>query len=327
MCSKHVEAWNILIIKFSASNWLILRNKCIETQGQQNIKIWGTVGVLCQCHDVIQYNINFRQEPTLSLSKQFVIIQISPKGTILFHLPVSRRSHVTEMQKYLPMKITKLSNRIGYYSFLQHWRSDRRLKLICRIHLVHRTIRDGTLPSRLHGEILKIKLRVRDSVFLPWYSPFLAEVWSQCSKQPNTGNCVQSAKSSEEFLQLLVQLNVRHVLSHKSVLSKLSSFKRSSFKVVVLRVQFMHVTSLHRQWHIPILCRSRNIKFWTARNIEIFTSFTLYELRCVSVCTTGTVHQWSHRNQYWKSDYSLILFRRLTYVQLARFHTKTQYTY
>ena len=29
MCSKHVEAWNKLIIKFSASNWLILRNKYI----------------------------------------------------------------------------------------------------------------------------------------------------------------------------------------------------------------------------------------------------------------------------------------------------------
>ena len=27
MCSKHIETWNILIIKFSASSWLILRNK------------------------------------------------------------------------------------------------------------------------------------------------------------------------------------------------------------------------------------------------------------------------------------------------------------
>ena len=27
MCSKHVEAWNKLIIKFSASSWLILMNK------------------------------------------------------------------------------------------------------------------------------------------------------------------------------------------------------------------------------------------------------------------------------------------------------------
>ena len=39
MCSKHVEAWNKLIIKFSASSWLILRNKYIEMHGQQNIKI------------------------------------------------------------------------------------------------------------------------------------------------------------------------------------------------------------------------------------------------------------------------------------------------
>ena len=39
MCSKHVEAWNKLTIKFSASSWLILRNKYIEMHGQQNIKI------------------------------------------------------------------------------------------------------------------------------------------------------------------------------------------------------------------------------------------------------------------------------------------------
>ena len=38
MCSKHLEAWNKLIIKFGASSWLILRNKYIEMHGQQNIK-------------------------------------------------------------------------------------------------------------------------------------------------------------------------------------------------------------------------------------------------------------------------------------------------
>ena len=38
MCLKHVEAWNKLIIKFSASSWLILINKYIEMHGQQNIK-------------------------------------------------------------------------------------------------------------------------------------------------------------------------------------------------------------------------------------------------------------------------------------------------
>ena len=38
MCSKHVEAWSKLIIIFSASSWLILRNKYIEMHGQQNIK-------------------------------------------------------------------------------------------------------------------------------------------------------------------------------------------------------------------------------------------------------------------------------------------------
>ena len=39
ICSKHVEALNKLIIKFSASSWLILINKYIEMHGQQNIKV------------------------------------------------------------------------------------------------------------------------------------------------------------------------------------------------------------------------------------------------------------------------------------------------
>jgi len=38
MCSKHVEDWNKLIKKFSASNWLLLINKYIEMHDQQNIK-------------------------------------------------------------------------------------------------------------------------------------------------------------------------------------------------------------------------------------------------------------------------------------------------
>ena len=36
MSSKHVEAWNKLIVKFSASIWLVLRNKYTEMHGQQN---------------------------------------------------------------------------------------------------------------------------------------------------------------------------------------------------------------------------------------------------------------------------------------------------
>ena len=46
MSSKHVEAWNKLIIKFSASSWLILRNKYIEMHGQQNIKNWITYQII-----------------------------------------------------------------------------------------------------------------------------------------------------------------------------------------------------------------------------------------------------------------------------------------
>jgi len=39
MCSKHVDASNKHIIKFSASSWLILTNEYTEMHGQQNIKI------------------------------------------------------------------------------------------------------------------------------------------------------------------------------------------------------------------------------------------------------------------------------------------------
>ena len=42
-CSKHVEAWNKCIIKFSPSSWLILINKYIEMHGQKNIKIYLSV--------------------------------------------------------------------------------------------------------------------------------------------------------------------------------------------------------------------------------------------------------------------------------------------
>jgi hypothetical protein len=41
MCSKRVEAWNILTLKqkFCASGWLITRDKYTEMHGQQNFKI------------------------------------------------------------------------------------------------------------------------------------------------------------------------------------------------------------------------------------------------------------------------------------------------
>ena len=45
MCSKHVEAWNKLIIKFSASSWLILRNKH-STSYQMSIRFLPTYVLL-----------------------------------------------------------------------------------------------------------------------------------------------------------------------------------------------------------------------------------------------------------------------------------------
>jgi hypothetical protein len=55
MCSKHVEAWNKLIIKFSASSWLILRNKQettvhVESTGRSK----STAAVLHACEASIQ---------------------------------------------------------------------------------------------------------------------------------------------------------------------------------------------------------------------------------------------------------------------------------
>ena len=40
ICSKHVEAWNKLIVKqkFCATSWLITEIKYTETHGQQNVK-------------------------------------------------------------------------------------------------------------------------------------------------------------------------------------------------------------------------------------------------------------------------------------------------
>ena len=67
MCSKHVEVWNKLIIKFSASSWLILRDKYIEMHGQKNTKIllnclccrsFYTICVICTL-TVWQLLINF----------------------------------------------------------------------------------------------------------------------------------------------------------------------------------------------------------------------------------------------------------------------------
>jgi len=56
MCSKHVEASNILIIKVSASSWLILKNKYIEVHGQQNIKIF--VDVFLPYMYLVSYNLH-----------------------------------------------------------------------------------------------------------------------------------------------------------------------------------------------------------------------------------------------------------------------------
>ena len=42
ICSKHVEAWNKLIVKqkICASSWLITEINNTAMHGQQNVKIW-----------------------------------------------------------------------------------------------------------------------------------------------------------------------------------------------------------------------------------------------------------------------------------------------
>ena len=40
MCSKHVEAWNKLIIKFSASSWLILRQIYWDARSAKYQNLW-----------------------------------------------------------------------------------------------------------------------------------------------------------------------------------------------------------------------------------------------------------------------------------------------
>jgi len=59
MCSKHVEAWNKLIIKFSASNWLILRNKYALTG-----RIFMKCDYICLCFEICRKKIKFHQDLT-----------------------------------------------------------------------------------------------------------------------------------------------------------------------------------------------------------------------------------------------------------------------
>ena len=56
MCSKHVEFWNKVIIKFNSSSCWILINKYIEMHGQQNTKKKKEKGLLDVSCD-IQFSV------------------------------------------------------------------------------------------------------------------------------------------------------------------------------------------------------------------------------------------------------------------------------
>ena len=73
-CSKHVEAWNKLIIKFSVSSWLILRNKYIEMHGKQNIKITPNTRHLWFSLNVHTFHTH---------KQQFQLYVFTPKLTLL----------------------------------------------------------------------------------------------------------------------------------------------------------------------------------------------------------------------------------------------------
>ena len=55
MCSKHVQAWNKLIIKFGASSWLILRNKFSHSQhrGFENRNVATTRSLYTRCPQIV----------------------------------------------------------------------------------------------------------------------------------------------------------------------------------------------------------------------------------------------------------------------------------
>ena len=117
MCSKHVEAWNKLIIKFSASSWLILRNKYTEMHGQQNIKISSCM--FCR---------HWRDMPVLSikLAKTWMVLSFSPHAfsyNLLKWLKVRQVNYIFVCFKTLYMEV--LAN-------LSSWISSRPAILVQR---------------------------------------------------------------------------------------------------------------------------------------------------------------------------------------------------
>ena len=92
MCSKHVETWNKLIIKFSASSWLILRNKYIEMHGQQNIKILQYVTVYSESWNR-QFSRTSSKKKNNTRLAWWMLVTLEGKGgmTTVRRLPVPQR--------------------------------------------------------------------------------------------------------------------------------------------------------------------------------------------------------------------------------------------
>ena len=57
MCSKHVEAWNKLITKFSASSWLILRNRSTSCLAWQKFSFLLTLKVYWRLLNLLHRNL------------------------------------------------------------------------------------------------------------------------------------------------------------------------------------------------------------------------------------------------------------------------------
>ena len=82
MCSKHVEAWNKLIIKFGASSWLILRNKYIFPTSLHNTEDQDIGSSFVHCMEAVWINISYVEDKIWKKSERRGLFE-SKKNEVL----------------------------------------------------------------------------------------------------------------------------------------------------------------------------------------------------------------------------------------------------
>ena len=131
MCSKRVEAWNKLIIKFSASSWLILINKYIEMHGQQNIKKEKVFTAICvsEIRTAQPLHVFWRNWINATPSFLYVILPFIYRVTKLcFLFPLSQLIKIFYLKKHstsffsIPCLLTLLLNYFWSKLFLCNFR-------------------------------------------------------------------------------------------------------------------------------------------------------------------------------------------------------------